>query len=123
MALGIQVRLNRLFNKKSGNILVVALDHAIGWGVLPGIDDIHRTMEKIIESEPDAVTMLKGIAEKVFTPYAGTIPFIMKSTTFAPYHPHYDTLIAQVDEAIRLGADAIAVGTTLCGEHQAELPR
>jgi len=121
MVLGKQVRLNRLFNKKSGNILVVALDHAIGWGVLPGIDDIHRTMEKIIEAKPDAITMLKGIAEKVFTPYAGTIPFIMKSTTFAPCHSHYDTLVGQVDEAIRLGADAIAVGATLCGEYQAEL--
>ncbi len=45
----------------------------------------------------------------------------MKCTTFAPYHPQYDTLVAQVDEAVRLGADAIAIGATLCGKHQAEL--
>lgn len=121
MSLGKQVRLNRLFNKKSGNILVVALDHAIGWGVLPGIDDIHGTMEKIVEAAPDAVTMLKGTAEKVFHPYAGAVPFILKCTTFAPYHPQYDTLVAHADEAVRLGADAIAVGATLCCEHQREL--
>ncbi|MBN1427082.1 MAG: fructose-bisphosphate aldolase [Anaerolineae bacterium] len=123
MLLGKQVRLNRLFNRKSGNILVIALDHAIGWGILPGIDDISRTMEKIVEAEPDAVTMLKGTAENVFSPFAGTIPLIMKSTTFAPYHPHYDTLVGEVDDAVRLGADAIAVGATLCGDHQAELLR
>jgi class I fructose-bisphosphate aldolase len=121
MVLGKEVRLNRLFNKKSGNILVVALDHAIGWGVLPGIDDIHKTMKKIVESGPDAITMLKGTAEKVFYPYAGTIPFILKCTTFAPYHPQYDALVASVDEAVRLGADGVAVGVTLCGEHQAQL--
>jgi class I fructose-bisphosphate aldolase len=51
------------------------------------------------------------------------IPFIMKCTTFAPYHPQYDTLVGGVEDAIRLGADAIAVGATLCGEHQAELIR
>ncbi len=121
MTLGKQVRLNRLFNKDSGNILVIALDHAIGWGVIPGIDDIHKTMEKIIEAKPDAITMLKGTAERVFRPYAGSIPFIMKATTFSPYQPAYDTAVARVDEAVRLGADAIAIGATVCGDRQQEL--
>lgn len=119
--LGTEVRMNRLFNKKSGNVLVIALDHAIGWGVIKGIDDIKRTMEKIAESEPDAVTMLKGTACQLFRPYAGKIPFIMKCTTFAPYHPQYDTMLTNVEEALSLGADAIAVGATLCGERQAEI--
>lgn len=121
MTLGKQVRLNRLFNKKSGRILVIALDHAIGWGVIPGIDDIRKTMERIVEAQPDAITMLKGTAKRVFRPYAGSIPFIMKATTFSPYQPAYDTAVAAVDEAVRLGADAIAVGATVCGEHQQQL--
>ena len=121
MTLGKQVRLNRLFNKKSGRILVIALDHAIGWGVIPGIDDIHKTMAKIVEAEPDAITMLKGTAEKVFRPYAGSIPFIMKATSFSPYQPDYDTPVATVEDAIELGADAIAVGATVCGDRQQEL--
>ena len=63
MTLGKQVRLNRIFNKKSGNALIIALDHAVGWGVIPGIDTIHETMAKIIEAAPDAITMLKGTIE------------------------------------------------------------
>ena len=114
MSLGKQVRKNRLYNKKSGRILVIALDHAIGWGVIPGIDDIYKTMEKMIEAQPDAITMLKGTAERVFGPYAGSIPFIMKATTFSPYQPAYDTAVGAVDEAVRLGADAIAAGATVC---------
>ena len=121
MLLGKEVRLNRLFNRKSGNILVIALDHAIGWGVIPGIDHIHKTMKKIVEAQPDAITMLKGTAKQVFPPYAGTIPFIMKATTFSPYQPAYDTAVATVDEAVRLGADAIAIGATVCGDHQQQL--
>lgn len=121
MPLGKDVRLSRLFNAKSGKILVIALDHAVGWGVVPGIDDIHGTMEKIIAAAPDAITMLKGTAEKVFRPYAGTIPFILKTTTFSPYQPAYDTAVAAVDEAVRLGADAVAIGATVCGDHQQQL--
>ena len=121
MTLGKQVRLNRLINKESGKILVIAMDHAIGWGVLKGIDKIKATMAKIVASGPDAITMLKGTAERVFAPYAGTMPFILKCSTFAPYHPAYDAQVSQVDEAVRLGADAAALGCTLCGDRQAEL--
>ena len=121
MTLGKDVRLHRLFNEDSGNILVIAMDHAIGWGVLPGIDDIHKTMAKIVAARPDAITMLKGTAESVFRPYAGVVPFILKATTFSPYQPAYDTAVATVDEAVRLGADAIAIGATVCGEHQPQL--
>ncbi|MBI4243739.1 MAG: fructose-bisphosphate aldolase [Planctomycetes bacterium] len=121
MFLGKEVRIRRLFNTKSGNILVIALDHAIGWGVIPGIDDIHKTMAKVVEAKPDAITMLKGTAEKIFRPYAGYIPFILKATTFSPYQPAYDTPVAWVDEAVKLGAEAISVGATVCGDHQPEL--
>ena len=119
--LGKEVRMNRLFNKESGNILVIALDHAVGWGVLEGIDDIKRAMELVIEGEPDAITMLKGTADKVFRPYAGSVPFILKCTTFSPYHPMYDTMTADVGEAVAMGADAIACGATVCYEGQKEL--
>ena len=119
--LGKEVRRNRLFNPKSGNILVIALDHAVGWGVIPGIDHLQQTLEKIVEAQPDAITMLKGTAEKLFKPFAGSIPFILKATSFSPYQPACDTAVASVDEAVRLGADAIAIGATVCGDHQQQL--
>jgi len=119
--LGKEVRLSRLFNKKSGKMLAIAIDHAIGWGVLDGIKKIDETIEKIVASEPDAITMQKGIIEKCFYRYAGRVPFIMKATSFAPFHATYDTQIGDVEEALRLGADAIAVGCTVCGSEQAEL--
>jgi len=118
---GKEVRMNRLFNKKSGKILVIALDHAVGWGVIEGINKIEETMAVIIKAEPDAITMQKGIIEKCYSKFSSSIPFIMKATSFAPFHPTYDTQIGDVEEAVRLGADAIAVGCTVCGKEQAEL--
>lgn len=119
--LGKRVRLGRLFSQESSKLLVVALDHAIGWGVLPGIDKIQQTLDTIVEAEPDAVTMMKGTAQLCFSKHAGKIPFILKLTSFSPFQPIYDTPVADVEEAVRLGADAAAVGVTVGGQAQVEL--
>lgn len=91
MFLGKQVRLNRLLNEQTGRLVSITVDHSIARGVLPGLVDIQSTMAKIVAGRPDAITMHKGIAEKVFFPYAGKIPWILKATSFAPYHRDYDT--------------------------------
>ena len=62
--LGKEVRLKRLFNRKSGHLLTIALDHAIGWGVIEGIENIQAAVDIVASSGVDAITMQKGIAEK-----------------------------------------------------------
>lgn len=45
----------------------------------------------------------------------------MKATSYSiPYHEAYDTPVADVEEAIRLGADAISVGCIMGGPEQAQ---
>lgn len=120
MFLGKAIRLKRLFNARSGKLLAITVDHPITRGVLPGLANINDTMEKIVLGKPDAITMHKGIAEKVFRPYAGDVSLILKSTAYSTaYHPHYDTPVADVEEAVRLGADAISVGMIVGGPEQA----
>lgn len=120
MFLGKEIRLRRLLNRKSGRLLAVMVDHPITRGVLPGIIDIRDVVAKIVAGGPDAITMHKGIAEKIFPPYAGDVALILKSTAFSvDYHPYLDTPVADVDEAVRLGADAISVGMIVGGPEQA----
>ncbi|HHY93184.1 MAG TPA: fructose-bisphosphate aldolase [Firmicutes bacterium] len=118
MFLGKEVRLNRLLDPTSKRFVGITVDHAMARGVLPGLVNIKETVAKVVAGRPNAITMHKGIAEKVFPPYAGQVPFILKSTTFAPYHPKYDTPVADVEEAVRLGADAISVGVIVGGPEQ-----
>jgi len=121
MFLGKEVRMRRLLNAKSGRLLAITVDHPITRGVLPGLTNIRETMPKLVAGGPDAITMQKGIAEKVFAPYAGKVSLILKATAYSVhYHPHYDTPVADVDEAVRYGADAIAVGVIVGGPEQAE---
>lgn len=120
MFLGKSIRLKRLFNAQSGRLLAITVDHPITRGILPGLVNINDAMKKIVAGKPDAITMHKGIAEKVFAPYAGEVSLILKSTAYsAAYHPHYDTPVADVGEAVRFGADAISVGMIVGGAEQA----
>jgi len=45
----------------------------------------------------------------------------MKCTTFSEFHPNYDAWVSSVEDAVRLGADAIAMGVLVGGERQAEM--
>lgn len=123
MTLGKTIHMRRLFAQPSGRILVVALDHPIAWGVVPGIERISETLERVIDGNPDAVTLMKGTAERSFLPFAAKVPFILKCTSFSPFHQAYDAQLAWIDEAVRLGADAVAVGATVGGKDQPELLR
>ena len=119
MYLGKKVRLNRLLNNESNNLLAIAIDHGISRGVLPGLVDIENTIKKIMKGKPDSITMMKGIAEKCFSSYAGgETSLILKATSFSPYQYNYDTPLADVDDALKYGADALAVGVILGGDDQ-----
>lgn len=116
--LGKEIRMNRLLSKGDGRYLGITVDHAIARGVIQGLDTIDNTLAKLVAGHPDAITMHKGIAEKCFAKYAGSIPLVAKCSTFSPYQPDQDTLVCDVEEAVRLGADAVSIGCIVCGDTQ-----
>jgi len=119
--LGKGVRMNRLRNRESGRVLTIALDHAPSYGVLSGLEDITATLAEVAAGQPDAVLLMPGTAERCFGPYAGRIALIVKCSTLSPYHPERDVWVAQVDEAVRLGADAVAMALTVGSREQPAL--
>jgi class I fructose-bisphosphate aldolase len=118
--LGKQVRLNRLLNAKSGRLLAITVDHSISRGILDGLIPIREVLGEIVKGNPDSITMHKGIAQSCFEEYAGKVALILKASSFAPYHETYDAVTADVEEAVRLGADAISMGVIVGGDHQAK---
>jgi len=123
LSLGKKIRLKRILNSQSGRLFIVTIDHPITRGMFPGLVNMEDTLEKLVRGGPDALLMHKGIAERFFHPYAGEIPLILKASSFSPFHPAYDTWVAQADEAVRLGADAISMGVILGGNRQDEMLR
>lgn len=119
-ALGRAIRLRRIFGA-TGRTVTVALDQAVPRGVAPRLADIAPTYASIAAAGPDAVTMFKGLAGAVLAHNPTPVPFILKATTFSvDFHLTREAAVGTVDEALRLGADAIAVGISAGSTHQVE---
>lgn len=110
MNLGKLVRLNRLFSHSSRRLCSVAVDHFIGYGqgLPPGLRRITPTLAAIVAAQPDALTMHKGMAASAWLPYAGQIPLILQSSLVRPDDAAREQ-VTTAEEAVRLGADALAV--------------
>jgi fructose-bisphosphate aldolase, class I len=117
-ALGREIRLRRIIGE-DGRLMTVALDQAVPRGVAPRLADLKATFDRIAAGEPDAFTVFKGVAGHLLSGRAKQVPLIIKGSTFCiDFHPTYDATVAQVEDCLRLGADAIAVGISAGSEHQ-----
>jgi len=119
MQLGKQVRLNRIFSHPSGRLCSVAVDHFIGYqkGLPEGLVNVPEAIAKLVKARPDAITMLKGMAKSAWAPHAGTTPLIIQSVYFTPDDAIIET-VATPEEALRLGADAMAVAIGVRGPNE-----
>ena len=120
MNLGKLVRLNRIFSHPSGRLCSVAADHFFGYGegLPPGLRQIKATLASLVAGRPDAVTLHKGVAASAWTPYAGVVPLIVQSTAMQPKSLEREQL-ATPEDAVRLGADAIAIAAFIGGDGDA----
>ena len=120
--LGKEVRMSRLVNPESKKMMAITVDHAISRGIAPmkGLQPIQETIEKIVMGRPDAMTMTKGIAEHCMWPFAGKVALLMKVSNYSPVSPTRDTIFGSVDEAVRMGADAVSMGAMTLGDFQGE---
>lgn len=118
--LGKAVRMSRLVNPKSNKMMAITVDHAISRGIAPmtGLQPIQKTIDAIIAGKPDAMTMTKGIAEHCMWQHAGKTSILLKCSSYSPAHPTYDVAFGTVDEAIRMGADAVSIGAMTLGTFQ-----
>jgi class I fructose-bisphosphate aldolase len=120
MNIGKLIRLNRLFSHPSGRLCSIAVDHFIGYGqgLPPGLLHMQATLGEIAAAQPDAVTMMKGIALAAWEPYAGKIPLILQSIIGRPDDSAFEKLLT-AEEALRMGADALAVAAFVRGKTEA----
>ncbi|HEY9077571.1 MAG TPA: hypothetical protein VIO61_13645 [Anaerolineaceae bacterium] len=119
MNIGKRIRMNRLFSDPSQNLCTIAIDHFIAYTQTLPTELIHMqtTLAKIMAAKPDAVTMHKGAAMNFWHPYAGTAALIIQSVLVRPDDSFYEQAVTP-EEAIRLGADALAIEVFVNGERE-----
>ncbi len=115
--IGEQIRLNRLFS--SGNVVIVAVDHGLYNGPLPGLIDIPRVVQSIVDA--DAILMSPGMPAHCAEVFAkrGAPALIVRLNWGTQYATQwqYDTAhsvpMISAQDALALGADVALSGFSL----------
>lgn len=108
----------RLF-PDGGNALVVAVDHGIS-GVFEGLEDVGATVRQVLPAAPDALLLTPGMFRRVYDSWAEMgrrAPAVVLAldvhirTTLPKSGPSGDAyrLLASVEQAVAMGADAVKV--------------
>ncbi len=108
---GKTIRMRRLTEAVTGRFLVVPMDHGITVGLIPGLHDLSARIGEADRGGATAVVLHKGEVRRFVEASpreAGLIVHMSASVSHAP-DPDQKVLLATVDEALALGADAVSV--------------
>ena len=117
--LGKQIRMAKLLAK--GRMLCIPMDHGVSIGPVKGLDSIHDTISRIEKGGATAILVHKGIIRSLqHPPRMGIIMHLSGSTNLGP-SPNRKKLVGGVQEAIRLGADAVSIHINIGCKEEPEM--
>ncbi len=117
MTTGTDARLDRIGT--DGNYVIVPMDHGITLGPVTGLKDIESTIDAVTRGGADAVLTQKGIAPRVHEHKneQGYIVHLNASTSIGP-DSNDKRLTGTVEDAIRVGADAVSFHINVGSNHE-----
>jgi fructose-bisphosphate aldolase/2-amino-3,7-dideoxy-D-threo-hept-6-ulosonate synthase len=124
-AVGKKIRLNRIFNRRDGKALIIAIDHGIRFGALRGLENPLETTRLVVEGGADGLMATPAIAKLVYTALdsAALIARVDGGATIIGPDITNDHLIASVGDAVRLGVDGVVAFGYVGVEREAQQVR
>ena len=121
---GKRLRLGHIFRRSTGRTVIIAVDHGRRYGPISGIERFRSTIEEVMKADIDALLMTPAMLEHVHDIVEGRVGIIARidgtGTRRGPDETD-DRLIATVDRALKIGADAVAIMVYLGCEREVEL--
>jgi len=121
--IGKQIRLERITDRNSGRTVIIPMDHGVTLGPVPGIIDMRKAVNDIAEGGANAIVMHKGVVasgHRRSGKDVGLIVHLSGSTSLAP-DPNAKRLVCTVEEAVKLGADAVSIHINLGAEDEKDM--
>lgn len=109
--IGKQVRMERIMNRNTGKTVIVPMDHGISVGPIEGLEDMKSAVQMVSDGGANAIVEHKGLVgagHRRGGRDIGLIIHLSASTSLSP-NPNAKTLVCSVEEAIKLGADAVSI--------------
>lgn len=115
MEVGSLRRFNRIINPKTGRAIIVPMDHGMSDGAPRGLRNMVKAIHDMDEGMADAVLLHKGLIHKADYESHMRLGFIMhiSASTSLSRRPNKKMLVGDVEEAVRLGADAVSIHINL----------
>lgn len=121
--IGKKIRIERIFNRKSGNTVIVPMDHGVTVGPVEGLTDMKSTIDRVVTGGANAILMHKGMVAHGHREGGEDVGLIvhMSASTSLSIRPNQKVLSCQVEEAIKTGADAVSIHVNLGAENEADM--
>jgi len=115
--IGKKIRLKRIFDAKTNTTVIVPIDHGPeGWWA--GIEDPIQTVKAIVKGGVNGLLLRRNIAKIAVEEYGGKAALLLRVGCITPFSKEAiirEALTSSVEEAIRLGADAVVYTVFLGG--------
>jgi fructose-bisphosphate aldolase/2-amino-3,7-dideoxy-D-threo-hept-6-ulosonate synthase len=119
MMAGKKRRLRRIF-QGDGRTVIVPMDHGVTVGPIKGLVKMQEIIDQLVEGGVDALH--KGVAKNVDLGDAGLIVHLSGITKLSS-DPDNKVQVCSVEEAMRLGADAVSVHVNIGAQREDEMLR
>jgi len=121
--IGKKIRLERIINRNSRKTVIIPMDHGVTVGPIEGLADMRSAISNVVAGGANAILMHKGIVRaghRGTGKDVGLIVHLSAGTSLSP-DPNAKELACTVEEAIKLGADAVSVHINLGAETEGEM--
>lgn len=121
--IGKDIRLERIINRNTGKTVIVPMDHGVSVGPIPGLADMKKTIDQVATGGANAIVIHKGIVgagHRKSGKDVGLIIHLSGSTSLSP-NPNAKILVCTVEEAIKLGADAVSIHVNIGSDTESEM--
>jgi class I fructose-bisphosphate aldolase len=121
--LGKHIRMERIMNRNTGTTVIVPMDHGVSVGPIRGLTDMKTAIQKVAEGGANAIVEHKGLVRAGHRGQGRDIGLIvhLSASTCLSLYPNAKTLVCTVEEAIKLGADAISIHVNLGNGYEKEM--
>lgn len=121
--IGKHIRMERIINRNTGKTVIVPMDHGISVGPIAGVKKIKSAIEKVAEGGANAIVEHKGLVGEGHRRHGRDIGLIihLSASTSLSTDPNAKTLVCKVEEALKLGADAVSIHVNLGNGHEKEM--
>lgn len=120
---GKNIRMERIFDRESGNAVIVPMDHGISIGPIEGLIDMKKTVNDVASGGATAVLMHKGLVPQGHRTMGHDVGLILhlSASTDIGVNSYSKVLVATVEEALKMGADAVSMHINVGAETEPQM--